>query len=84
MHYVSHFTHLFNLFRCISGTRVVDKGKKQEVSGISFSCYGSHCDAYPHVYLTAAAAIGTPPNDVDEFCIRLVDAYNEFLRKHVS
>jgi O-phospho-L-seryl-tRNASec:L-selenocysteinyl-tRNA synthase len=62
----------------------VAKGKKQEISGITFSGYGSHCDAYPHVYLTAAAALGTRLAEVDEFGSRLVDAYNEFMRKHVQ
>ena len=61
---------------------MVSKGKKQEVSGITFSSYGSHSDAYPHTYLTAAAALGTRLTEVDEFRSRLVDAYNEFIRKY--
>ena len=57
--------------RCVSGTRVVAQGKRQEVAGLSFVGYGAHHSAYPHVYLTAAAAIGTTEADVREFALRL-------------
>lgn len=67
--------------RCISGTRVVGKGKKQNVAGLDFVGYGSHCNAYPHVYLTAAAAIGTTAAEADEFAGRLVKAYREMQAK---
>lgn len=67
--------------RCISGTRVVGKGKKQSVAGLEFLGYGSHCNAYPHVYLTAAAAIGTMAAEADEFAGRLVKVYREMQAK---
>jgi len=68
--------------RGISGTRVVAPGKPQTVGGLRFDDYGSHCDGgYPHVYLTAAAAVGTTEGEVDEFCARLVKAYREFKKK---
>ncbi|KAG1669564.1 hypothetical protein FOA52_006337 [Chlamydomonas sp. UWO 241] len=67
--------------RCVSGTRVVPRGKAQEIAGHTFVGYGSHTDAYPHVYLTAAAAIGTTKGEVDEFVARLTKAYREFQAK---
>ncbi|KAG1656679.1 hypothetical protein FOA52_007249 [Chlamydomonas sp. UWO 241] len=63
------------------GTRVVPRGKAQEIAGHTFVGYGSHTDAYPHVYLTAAAAIGTTKGEVDEFVARLTKAYREFQAK---
>mmetsp|Transcript_38719 Transcript_38719/g.86114 ORF Transcript_38719/g.86114 Transcript_38719/m.86114 type:complete len:580 (+) Transcript_38719:110-1849(+) len=67
--------------RCISGTRVVPTGKKQNVAGIDFVGYGAHHYAYPHVYMTAAAAIGTTREDVDEFVSRLGKCFEEFHKK---
>lgn len=67
--------------RCISGTRVVPRGKRQVVAGIEFVGYGSHSSAYSHVYLTAAAAIGTSREEVDEFAQRLGQCLGEFAKK---
>lgn len=57
--------------RRVSGTRVVGKGVQQKVAGFKFEGYGSHCDAYPHSYLTFAAALGTTETDVEIFIRRL-------------
>ncbi|GAX79839.1 hypothetical protein CEUSTIGMA_g7279.t1 [Chlamydomonas eustigma] len=70
--------------RFISGTRVVPKGKKQSVAGIDFLGYGSHADDYPHVYLTAAAAIGTKRGECLEFVDRLIRAYQEYELKYLA
>ncbi|PRW56294.1 O-phosphoseryl-tRNA(Sec) selenium transferase [Chlorella sorokiniana] len=70
---------LFN--RCISGTRVVARGKRQEVGGLAFSGYGAHCDAYPCDYLTVAAALGTNEQDIDEFLRRLGQCFAEFRQR---
>eukprot|EP00798_Chlamydomonas_sp_ICE-L_P014522 gene14522-20553_t len=67
--------------RSISGTRVIAPGKAQTVAGIRFESYGSHHNNYPSVYLTAAAAIGTTFDEVDEFVARLGKVYQEFGKK---
>ena len=64
--------------RCVSGTRVVARGKHAEVAGHAFAGYGAHCDAYPHDYLTFAAALGTTRADVDAFVHRLEQCFAEF------
>jgi hypothetical protein len=67
--------------RGVSGTRVVVPGKAAEVAGVKFPDYGGHCaGGYPHVYVTAAAALGAGEGDVREFCARFIKAYHEFLR----
>lgn len=67
--------------RCVSGTRVVARGKRQEVGGVPFVGYGAHCDDYPHDYLTVAAAVGTTHQDIDGFIARLRQCWVEFQRK---
>lgn len=70
--------------RCVSGMRVVDSlnSKKVTVGSEEFKTgYGSHCDRYEHVYLTAAAAIGGKEEEIDEICQRLKMAYVEFEKK---
>lgn len=67
--------------RCISGTRVVARGKQQAVGGLNFVGYGSHCDDYGCDYLTAAAAVGTSEEEVDEFVARLCKCYDEVKQK---
>eukprot|EP00803_Ostreobium_quekettii_P004682 evm.model.scf_690.1 EVM.evm.TU.scf_690.1 scf_690:1172-7451(+) len=63
--------------RCISGTRVVARGKKQTVAGMDFVGYGAHHSHYPHDYMTAAAALGTTRADVDKFACRLRDTLDK-------
>jgi O-phospho-L-seryl-tRNASec:L-selenocysteinyl-tRNA synthase len=67
--------------RCASGARVVAPGKVESVAGLEFRGYGAHCDAYPHAYLTVAAALGTSPSDVDEFLRRLGACLGEHRRR---
>lgn len=47
------------------------RGASKAIEDHSFKGYGSHCDDYPHSYLTAAAAIGMTRRDVDLFAKRL-------------
>lgn len=68
--------------RLVSGTRVVARGKRQAVEGLSFEGYGAHCDAYPHDYLTMAVALGTTRKDVDEFIVRLSSCMQGFKRRN--
>ncbi|KAK9831899.1 hypothetical protein WJX81_006837 [Elliptochloris bilobata] len=70
--------------RCVSGTRVVARGKAAVVAGHSFVGYGAHCDAYPHDYLTFAAALGTTRADVDAFVRRLEQCFAEFRARRAS
>ena len=67
--------------RCISGTRVICRGVKQTVAGTDFTGYGSHCDSYPHNYLTCAAAVGTSKREVDTFVARLEKAFETFSKQ---
>ncbi len=73
---------LFN--RCVSGTRVVARGKRQEVGGLAFAGYGAHTDAYPCDYLTVAAALGTSEADIDQFLLRLGRAFEEFRQRRAK
>lgn len=66
--------------RGVSGTRVIGRGKDTTVEGIKFSGYGGHCDFYPHDYLTVAAAVGTQPQDIDEFIMRLSSCIRTFVK----
>jgi hypothetical protein len=67
--------------RNVSGVRTVAKGNVTTVAGITFDGYGSSHDAYPHAYLTAAAAIGTELKEVDAFCARLDKCLTEVYKK---
>ena len=60
---------LFN--SCTSGIRVVAPGKTQKVNGFEFLGFGSHHNAYPHVYLTVAASVGMTIADADLVIKRL-------------
>lgn len=62
--------------RCVSGTRVIARGTKQNAAGISFTGFGAHCDAYPCDYLTVAAALGTSKADVLSFLSKLKQCYS--------
>jgi hypothetical protein len=74
--------NLLTRCRFVSDTRVVDGSKVQVLGGMTFGSYGAHCAAsYPHKYLTAAAALGTTCEDVDEFCVRLLRCFQEYKRK---
>uniref|UniRef100_A0A4W5RTX4 Uncharacterized protein n=1 Tax=Hucho hucho TaxID=62062 RepID=A0A4W5RTX4_9TELE len=46
------------------GDRVVALGNKQMVSGHMFCGFMSHLEAYPHLYLNAASAVGITRDDV--------------------
>lgn len=61
--------------------RTIAKGKKQEVAGYPFVGYGSHCNDYPHHYLTAAAAIGSTKADIEIFIQKLKSVYVELQSK---
>lgn len=61
--------------RRVSGVRVVARGAEAAVAGVPFSGYGSSCQAYPHDYLTAAAAVGGCAQEVDVFVHKLRAAY---------
>lgn len=67
--------------RCVSGTRVVIPGEGKTVAGHDFIGYGSHVDAYPTPYLTAAAAIGMQRQEVDVFVERLSKGIKDYKKK---
>ncbi|GMH40742.1 hypothetical protein BSKO_08646 [Bryopsis sp. KO-2023] len=67
--------------RCVSGTRVVARGKRQSVAGVEFDGYGAHHDTYPCDYMTAAASLGTARSDVDEFVSRLSKCFKEWRKQ---
>jgi len=58
--------------RGVSGCRVVAKSAAVTViEGHGFTCWGSHSDASPCSYFTAACAVGTTLEDVETFVARL-------------
>ena len=66
--------------RGISGARVVAPGVEKEICGFTFTGYGSHTNAYPKPYITAAAAIGMTIQEVD-ICIQRLDRALQEVRK---
>lgn len=70
--------------RLVSGTRVVDRRKAQEVGGVTFSSFGAHSDEYPHTYVTVAAAVGTTEEDVDLFCERLLKSARDWRKRRAK
>lgn len=67
--------------RCVSGTRVVAPGKRQDVGGVVFDGFGASHDCYPVPYFTAAAALGTTRDDVDRFCAQLTKCFKDYRKK---
>ena len=67
--------------RCVSGTRVVAPGKRQDVGGVVFDGFGASHDCYPVPYFTAAAALGTTRDDVDRFCSQLTKCFKDYRKK---
>jgi len=67
--------------RGVSGTRVVHPAAVASIDGARFEGYGASAAGYPHVYLTAAAALGMTLEDVEVFGVRLERALAEFVRQ---
>lgn len=68
--------------RSVSGTRVVARGITKQVAGIDFEGFGAHCNAYPHDYLTVAAAVGTSQEEILTFVAKLRQCYSDLQRHH--
>jgi O-phospho-L-seryl-tRNASec:L-selenocysteinyl-tRNA synthase len=47
----------------------------------TFKGYGAQCNTYPCAYITAAAAIGMTPADVEQYCTKLDATIKEFQRQ---
>jgi O-phospho-L-seryl-tRNASec:L-selenocysteinyl-tRNA synthase len=68
--------------RGISGARVVTGTASAVMGGCSFSGFGAQCNAYPPgAYLTAAAAIGLPLQEVAVLQERLSRALKDYSRQ---
>ena len=68
--------------RGVSGTRVIDSSEHRTIDKYKFLGYGSQCKdgSYPHIYMTAAAAMGMTKDDVDVFVLRVEKTIKEFLK----
>lgn len=66
--------------RSVSGTRVVARGVTKQVAGIDFEGFGAHCNAYPHDYLTVAAAVGTNKQEILSFIAKLRQCHSDLQR----
>ena len=64
--------------RLISGARIVAPAKPKAVAGLPFTNYGAHHDAYPHVYLTVACALGITQPEIDLFLKKLDKTFAEY------
>ena len=62
-------------------TRVVQPGNKKTIGPTTFLNWGSHSNAYPHTYFTAAAALGMEKKEVDEFVHRLKKVFKKFSKR---
>jgi len=69
--------------RCASGARVLtNTGKKRVcIGGVEFQHFGQSHDAYPHTYMTIAAALGTSKSEVDGFFSRLLTCATQCRKK---
>ena len=67
--------------RCASGARVLTRKKPVAIGGIEFQNFGQSHDAYPHTYMTVAAALGTSKHEVDEFFTRLLSCATQCRKK---
>jgi len=70
--------------RSVSGTRVVPRGKTSNICGIAYEGFGSSHPAYPHSYMTAAAAIGGTRAEVDRFVETLDKTMAAFKQKQAK
>jgi len=70
--------------RSVSGTRVVPRGKTSVICGIAYEGFGSSHPAYPHSYMTAAAAIGGTRAEVDRFVDTLDKTMAAFKQKQAK
>ena len=61
--------------------RVVQPGNKKTIGPTTFLNWGSHSNAYPHTYFTAAAALGMEKKEVDEFVHRLKKVFKKFSKR---
>jgi hypothetical protein len=69
--------------RCVSGCRVVTcTGETKKVSGMSFTDWGAHSNAYPHSYFTVACSIGIQERDVMVFLERLDKVLVKFKKQY--
>jgi O-phospho-L-seryl-tRNASec:L-selenocysteinyl-tRNA synthase len=69
--------------RCVSGCRVVTcTGETKKVSGMYFTDWGAHSNAYPHSYFTVACSIGIQERDVTVFLERLDKVLAKFKRQY--
>lgn len=51
---------------------VVPASKETKIGPLAFGNYGSHAEDYPHLpYITFASAVGTRPQELKEFFLRL-------------
>jgi len=67
--------------RCISGTRVVPRNGTKTISDHTFEGFGSSHDDYPHVYMTAACAVGMGEDELNEFFVRLEKSWKDYCAK---
>ena len=57
---------------------------EKTIGDYNFCNWGSHSNSYPSAYLTAAAAIGMRPHEVETFLKRLDKVFSKFKRKHCA
>jgi O-phospho-L-seryl-tRNASec:L-selenocysteinyl-tRNA synthase len=67
--------------RCVSGTRVIPKDETKIIHGVELPGFGSSVVGFPHVYLTAACAIGLNDIEAREFFHRLDGTLAEFQKQ---
>lgn len=70
--------------RSVSGTRVVPQNVTSSVGGLAFNGFGSSHPAYPHAYLTAAAAIGGTRAEANRFVDTLDKSMAAFKQKRAK
>ena len=67
--------------RCISGTRIVPRNEIKIILDHTFVGFGSSHETYPHVYMTAACAVGMSEEEMNEFFVRLEKAWKDYCTK---
>lgn len=63
-------------------SRVIAAGETKQIGVHVFKNWGSHSNAYPFTYMTAAAAVGITRNEIDIFIKRLDKIFAKFRNKY--
>lgn len=77
------YSYKINCINHFSVSRVVTPHDTKTIGRYTFTGWGAHHNSYPTSYLTAAAAVGTTKQDIDQFLKRLEKTFKLFIKEPV-